>query len=353
MTAPKVVSALPSGRAFYVKWSMLEDRLDPEYYHPKHYLLSQRMRASGNRVATLRELSKRVVDGPFGSAIKASDYAESGVPFLRVADVTRGEGIIATVDLAFITQDAHERISRSKVQYGDLVIAKTGATMGAASLVPEGFPEANIRADLAAITLLDPDLSQYLVNYINTGIGRQLFWRLNSGATRGRVVIQNLLKYPVVLPAPQVRNQVDEAMREARLKKKRMEEEATTLLNGADDILLSELGIPRTPEPRSAIAGRIFCRAFSHVTGGRFDPHYHRPEFQQLESVLVASKHARLGEVVSLSRELWDQQSLFLDEFPYVEIGDVDLVLGRMNCSHFLSQAWLEVRGCVSPFSRC
>ena len=69
-----------------------------EYYNPKYYRLLQQMEKSGFPITTIREISKRVVDGPFGSEIKASDYTEMGIPFLRVADVTRGQGTIETSD---------------------------------------------------------------------------------------------------------------------------------------------------------------------------------------------------------------------------------------------------------------
>ena len=91
----------------------------------------------------------------------------------------------------------------------DVVIAKTGATMGAASLIPYSMPEANIRGDLAAIT---PNnnvcLPQYLVTYINTSIGQRLFWRLDSGGTRGRVVIGNLKRYPIIVPPKEIQDKI-------------------------------------------------------------------------------------------------------------------------------------------------
>ena len=52
-----------------------------------------------------------------------------GIPFIRVADVTHGEGTIKSGNLIYISHEAHKEISRSKVVPGDVVIAKTGATI--------------------------------------------------------------------------------------------------------------------------------------------------------------------------------------------------------------------------------
>lgn len=278
MKKPQVSDCLPSERAFYVSRSMLGNRLDAEFFQPKHYRLLEEMNASSSPVLALYKIAKRVVDGPFGSAIKAEDYTDEGIPFLRVADVTRGEGTIRTEDLAFISHEAHERILRSRVQPGDVVVAKTGATMGVASLIPSSLPEANIRADLAAITLNDPERAQYLVNFINTRMGYQLFWRLNSGATRGRVVIENLKGYPILWPSDEVCKEMNLRIAQARQEKKRKEAAAEDLLATIDEVLLDELGIPRQPEPPNTRESRIFKSSFENLTGQRWDPIYHQTD---------------------------------------------------------------------------
>jgi hypothetical protein len=50
-----------------------------------------KLSASQYPVKTLKEVSKKIVDGPFGSSVKAEDYVENGIPFLRVADITHGD----------------------------------------------------------------------------------------------------------------------------------------------------------------------------------------------------------------------------------------------------------------------
>ena len=146
--------------------------------------------------------------------------------------------------------------------------------MGTASLVPPEIKEGNIRGDLAAVSFNgDLELAQYIVNYINTDIGYKLFWRLNSGSTRGRVVISNLKEYPIVLPDRDTIIKINEIVEKGEELKQTKHQQAQALLNSIDDYLLTELGIT-LPEADNSLDNRMFTTMFSQVSGGRFDPFY-------------------------------------------------------------------------------
>lgn len=294
--------ALNKDKVFLVKRSELEERLDCEYYNPSHYRDLALLGNSPYSSLRLKDVCVRIVDGPFGSAIKADDYVDNGIPFIRVADVTHGEGTINYDNLIFISHEAHKEIARSKVIPGDVVIAKTGATMGAASVVPDYIPEANIRGDLAALTLLkDRCSAEYAITYINTQLGQRLFWRLDSGGTRGRVVIGNLKKYPFVIPPHEIQNRIVAKMNTAHAAKKQKEAQAQQLLDSIDTYLLNELGIEPPPEEENSISQRMFIRTFSEISGGRFDPEYFKEEYVRHEKAVHEGtfKPRRLGDFIT------------------------------------------------------
>ena len=323
---------LNKDKVFLVKRSELEERLDCEYYNPSHYRDLALLEKSTYSTLKLKNICARIVDGPFGSAIKADDYVVDGVPFIRVADVTHGEGTIKNDNLIYISHDAHKVISRSKVIPGDVVIAKTGATMGAASVVPDEIPEANIRGDLAAITLLKEHCSaEYAITYINTQLGQRLFWRLDSGGTRGRVVIGNLKKYPVVIPPHDLQKNIVSKMNAARASKKQKEAQAQQLLDSIDNYLLNKLGIELLPEEGNNISQRMFVRKFSEVSGGRYDASFYLPKYKALTDAIRKEPNCGFCDLVGLSNELWDQVSLFQTTFPYIEIGEIDTTTGEIK----------------------
>ena len=81
-----------------------------------------------------------VVDGPFGTQLHADEYVESGVPVVRVKNI--GWGPFKDYDLKFITEEKAIQIERSTVYPGDIVLAKTGATIGKTCIFPETFEKA-------------------------------------------------------------------------------------------------------------------------------------------------------------------------------------------------------------------
>ncbi len=266
----------------------LDERLDVEYYQPKHFELLAKLLACSYPLKLLKDVSKKIVDGPFGSSVKSEDYVEQGIPFLRVADITHGDGTIKLDGLIYISSEKHQEISRSTVFPNDVVIAKTGATMGAASVVPETIPEANIRGDLAAVIVNDAVFANYIVNYINTKIGQDLFWRLNSGATRGRVVISNLRKYPVIVPDTEKIVEINQVVKAGKIRKNQKEAEAAALLASIDGYLLQALGISLPPPSEKKV---FFYSRYSKVSGGRSDPFYHQIVFEENTGVVKTGQY--------------------------------------------------------------
>jgi restriction endonuclease S subunit len=290
-------------KLFLLKRSDIEERNDPEYYRPRHYRDIKLLEDSPYKLTTLDEVCSRIVDGPFGSAIKSDDYVEDGIPFIRVADVTRGEGTIKTKEMIYISYEAHQKINRSKVVPGDVVIAKTGATMGAASVIPESLPEANIRGDLGAMTTKEGVLPEYLFSFINTNIGQRLFWRLNSGGTRGRVVIGNLKKYPIVIPPLNKQEEIINLMNQAYMEKKKVDAKILELLSSIDDYLLDMLKLPELKAIKNIKGKAIYETNFNSLFG-RFDPFFHKDVFKVIEEVIDKGpfKTKRLGDIFDINR---------------------------------------------------
>lgn len=66
---------------------------------------------------------------------------------------------------------------------------------------------------------------------------------------------------------------------------------------------------------------------------GRFDPYFYRPEFKELEEQLENSKWGvkELGKIIEFSNESWNQKDFFEKVFPYIEISEIDLELGKIK----------------------
>jgi type I restriction enzyme, S subunit len=93
------------------------------------------------RRATVEELAasgkNSLATGPFGSAISARYFTESGVPVIRGSNLSLdiGERLIDR-ELAFIPQNLAEKFARSRVRAGDLVFTCWG-TIGQVGLIDD------------------------------------------------------------------------------------------------------------------------------------------------------------------------------------------------------------------------
>lgn len=83
-------------------------------------------------VSKLTYLSDSLQTGPFGSQLHAEEYIEGGVPLINPTDISNGE-ILENVKIT-VGEDVVERLSRHKLELGDIVIARRGE-MGRAGLV--------------------------------------------------------------------------------------------------------------------------------------------------------------------------------------------------------------------------
>lgn len=88
---------------------------------------------------------------------KGNAYVEppDGVRFLRSGEITQ-DGSVTEYSDVHISEIIHNKMmKRSQLQYGDLLIAIVGATIGSAGIY-DRYEPANINQAIAAIRLNDP-----------------------------------------------------------------------------------------------------------------------------------------------------------------------------------------------------
>lgn len=86
-----------------------------------------------------------VICGPFGSAITNKDYQESGIPLIRITNIS-GDGYMDYSDIIYISEELGNSLSRTQVSAGDIVISQRGS-LGQCAIVDDTFPKLNISAN--------------------------------------------------------------------------------------------------------------------------------------------------------------------------------------------------------------
>jgi type I restriction enzyme S subunit len=111
----------------------------------------------------LEDVAEEVTVGHVG--LMASEYVADGVPFLRSQNVEPLR--VNDADLKFITPAFHQRLRKSALAPGDVVIVRTGAP-GTCAVIPSSLPIANC-SDLVIVRCgpeLDPRFLAYYVNSV-------------------------------------------------------------------------------------------------------------------------------------------------------------------------------------------
>ena len=106
-----------------------------------------------------------IVDGPFGTQLHANEYVDEGIPLVRVTN-TSFEGKFVQDKLVFITEKKAKQLERSKVIPGDIVVAKTGATIGKSSIFPSIWSKGIIASSCIKITVDAAKADNLFVGYL-------------------------------------------------------------------------------------------------------------------------------------------------------------------------------------------
>lgn len=73
---------------------------------------------------TLSDVAINIQTGPFGSQLHQSDYSHEGIPVVMPKDLTCGH--ISEVSIARVSQEHVDRLSRHKIEVGDIIYSRRG-----------------------------------------------------------------------------------------------------------------------------------------------------------------------------------------------------------------------------------
>lgn len=76
-----------------------------------------------------------IVDGPFGSNLKAAEYVNQGVPIVRLQNIDRNQFLFKNIQYVSIAKS--EELERHTFEPGDILITKLGEPLGKACIAPK------------------------------------------------------------------------------------------------------------------------------------------------------------------------------------------------------------------------
>ena len=236
-----------------------------------------------------------IVDGPFGSNLKRSDYRSSGIPVLKIQNIKENQIVIKKMD--FVSEVKFRELERHTYTDGDIVMTKLGDPLGVSAIIG-GIAPGLIVADLVRIRPTSID-TRFLCYQLNSPFMRAFLNGQQKGTTRPRVNLSMVRGLPISVPpfAEQVRivaileeqfSRLDAALASIRTVLEKSKAFRRSLLQAAFEGKLSEngtagweikqlkevahvqLGRQRSPQHHHGENMRPYLRA-ANVTWGGLD----------------------------------------------------------------------------------
>jgi type I restriction enzyme, S subunit len=127
-----------------------------------------------------------IVDGPFGSNLKASEYVEAGIPIARLQNIDRNRFL--SKNIQFVSVEKADELVRHTFRPGDILITKLGDPLGKACLAPDGFERGVLVADVVRARITHQWVDRRFLCYqINSAYIVEQFKDQTKGTTRPRV----------------------------------------------------------------------------------------------------------------------------------------------------------------------
>lgn len=146
--------------------------------------------------ARLGEITNKIGSGSTPRGGRES-YSDEGILFLRSQNIYNYG--LELSDVAFISNETHERMSGTKVFPGDILLNITGGSLGRSTIFPSDVGEANVSQH---VTIIRPTNSQtrfFLHLCIMSPYGQELIWGRQVGANREGLSkrILELFEFPI------------------------------------------------------------------------------------------------------------------------------------------------------------
>lgn len=181
--------------------------------------------------------------GPFGSNLKVSDYADSGVPLVFVRNIRWRD--FGGPDRKFITTEKALALAAHTVQRGDVLVTKMGEPPGDTA-VYDHQDTAVITADCIKVTPHAEVSSAFLAYMIQSPPFRDRIRAITSGVAQQKVSLARFAQLPVPLPPAREQLRIVDAIEEqfsrledaehsVRSAKQRLRQWRTAVLVGAID----------------------------------------------------------------------------------------------------------------------
>ena len=190
-------------------------------------------------MCTIGELITKVGSGVTPRGGEAV-YKTEGHPFVRSQNV--GLGNLLLDDIAFIDEETHLRQKNTELQFNDVLLNITGASIGRSALVDKQIVGGNVNQHVCIIRTNGNVEPSYICDYIQTSKIQKYIQSLQTGGSREGLNFEQIRSFPINIPT------VEEQVKIAKL---------LSLIN--ERIATQSKLIEDLKKLKSAIVEKVFC----------------------------------------------------------------------------------------------
>jgi len=174
-----------------------------------------------------------IVDGPFGSSIKETDYIDVGIPIIRINNIRNDK--FYDKEYKFLSEKKYLELIRSKIDFEDIIMARVGNTIGKSCIFDKKF-----KALLSTTGVCKISVDQDKFNLIF--IAKQLSFKTYKnyiisnvqGAGQPYLNLSKIKNFQLINPPIELQNQFAERVKAIEAQKKLAQDALTkseTLFN--------------------------------------------------------------------------------------------------------------------------
>ncbi len=147
----------------------------------------------------LKKKPNAIVDGPFGTQLHNDEYVKMGIPVVRITNLDYN-CYFNPKNLVYITEEKYKELKRSSIEKGDIIIGKTGATIGKSGIFND-FEKGIVSSSCLKISLDDTILSNFFRFVVVSDFFKEEIYNKSSGSTRDTINISEMKNIEFFIPS--------------------------------------------------------------------------------------------------------------------------------------------------------
>lgn len=287
----QVPQHIDDNKIFVVKRSEIEGRLDP-----KMTLYNRKVTHSIYPKIKFKNILK--AKPKYGASEQGIPRTNKNEPrYIRITDINE----IGIIDYTELGVTAKIIANEYVLNYNDILIARSGATVGKA-YIHKSAPYKCFYAGYLIRFIVDEQkaLPDYIFAFTQLNTYKEWVNAIQRPSGQPNINAEEYQSLEIPLPGKDIQSKVVGIINCAYEAKKQKESEAQHLLDSIDGYLLNVLGIT-LPQITKNLRSRIFLSSFEAIAGNRFDPYYHNAYFEKAFKQLKESSNYKLVRLSDIS----------------------------------------------------